>query len=88
MSVNWAVVYNRLFKIIDTPSPSPFYYGGPRYIQKVQEVREDFPNYTEFLRQQAERGRSTTRRDYYKDILMDLTEEQRAFFVLNILDDL
>jgi hypothetical protein len=86
--VNWTVVYNRLFKIIDSPAPSPFYYSGPKFIEKVQEVREDFPNYHEYLRMRETGGESTTRRDYFKDILMGLEEEQKSSLVFNILDDL
>ena len=87
MPTNWVVVFNRVFKIIDTPLPSPFYHGGPRFIQKVQEVREDFPNYSEFMEIRKIKNVSTTRRDYYKDIFMGLEEEERRSLVLNILTE-
>jgi len=88
VSVNWTVVFNRLFTIIDTPRPSPYYYSGPKFIDKVQEVNEEFPNYGEFLQIRNNAGASTTRRDYYKDILIGLGEDQKRALVRNILDDL
>jgi hypothetical protein len=87
VSVNWTVVFNRLFKIIDMPRPSPYHYSGPIFIQKVQEVQEDFPNYYDFLEIRRSEDKSTTRRDYFKDVLWGLDEEQKRSFVLNILDD-
>ena len=87
MNVNWTVVYNRLFKLIDTPN-NIYYFSGPRFVQNVQEVREDLPNYHELLEQLKSREQSTTRRDYFKIVLMDLNEDQKRSLVLNILDEL
>ena len=81
------MVYNRLFKLIDSTN-TIWYYSGPRFVQKVQEVREDFPNYPELVEQLRSRGQSTTRRYYFKSVLMDLNEDERRSLVLNILDDL
>lgn len=88
MPTNWVIVFNRVFKIIDTPKPSPFYYSGPKFIQKVQEIKEDFPNYTEFLKIRENQQVSTSRRDYYKDIFLGLSNPERRALMLNILDDL
>ena len=84
---NWVIVFNRIFKIIDTPRPSTFYYSGPRFIQKIQEIREDFPNYTEFLKTREAHNASTTRRDYFKDIFLGLDDEEKASVALKILND-
>jgi len=81
------MVYNRLFKLIDSTN-TIWYYSGPRFVQKVQEVREDFPNYPELVEQLRSREQSTTRRYYFKSVLMDLNEDERRSLVLNILDDL
>lgn len=88
MATNWVIVFNRVFKIIDTPRPSPFYYSGPKFIEKVQEVKEDFPNYAEFLKIRETHQASTTRRDYYKDIFLGLSDEEKRGLISNILDDL
>lgn len=87
MSVNWTVVYNRLFKLIDQRDRI-WYYSGPNFIDKVQEVKEDFPSYHEFLEICNRQGKSTARKAYFKDILMSLTENERASLVYRILDDL
>ena len=87
VSVNWGAVYNRLFKLIDT-RPSPFYYSGPTFIEKVQEVREEFPNYGEFIANRRRLNASASRRDYFKDIFLGLNERERRQLVSIILDDL
>jgi hypothetical protein len=86
MEINWTGVFNRLFKIIDR-SDSECYYSGPRFIRQVQELDPDFPNYTEYIRTRQEFQESTTRRDYFKDILNSLSEPQRFQLVSNILSD-
>jgi hypothetical protein len=82
--VNWTAVFNRLFKIIDSPK---YYYSGPTFFRIVQEVREDFPNYHEYIKQRSAEGLSTTRMIYFKDILLSFNEEERRSFVYRILDD-
>lgn len=82
--INWNAVYNRLFKIIDRTG-EPCYYSGPRFIQQVQEVKADFPDYHPYLHTREQAGLSTTRRDYYRDILLGLDESDRYRVVTAIL---
>jgi len=85
VTVNWTIVFNRLFKIMDRKG-EPCYYSGPRYVQAVQEIKEDFPNYTDYINQRSIHDVSTTRRDYFKDILLfSLDEAGRYGLVRKIL---
>jgi len=79
------VVYRDLFKIINKAGPS--YYSGPTFIEKVQEIKHDFPSYGELLEVRRNSGASTSRKDYFKDILLGLNDEQKHWLVLSILDD-
>jgi hypothetical protein len=86
VSVNWIGVFNRLFKIIDRKG-TECYYSGPRFIRQVQEIEPDFPNYSEFIEGRARGDLSTTRRDYFKDILIFMKEPHRFELVTNILSE-
>ena len=35
--MNWVVIFNRLFELIDTDG-TPDYFSGPRFLRKVREV--------------------------------------------------
>jgi hypothetical protein len=83
MRINWSAVYNRLFKIID--QPMPLYFSGPKFIQHVQEVNADFPNYNEFLKKREFDNKSTTRAVYFRDILLEMPEKDRFLLVSSIL---
>ena len=63
----------------------PLYFSGPTFIQHVQEVRPDFPNYGEYLRQRNLEEKSTTRAVYFRDILLDMPENERFLLVSSIL---
>jgi len=83
MTINWSAVHNRLFKIID--QPLPLYFSGPTFIQHVQEVKTDFPDYGEYLRQRESENKSTTRSVYFRDILLEMPESERFLLVTGIL---
>lgn len=84
--IKWNGVVNRLMTLMDQAGPS--YFSGPRFIRLIQEFNEDLPNYGEYIKQRNKDGRSTTRRYYFKDILMDLDEGIRVRAVCGILDEL
>jgi hypothetical protein len=83
--VNWNVVFNRLFEIIDREGET--YFSGPRFIRKIQEFDPYHSNYGEYLKERSEAGKSTTRRYYYKDVLMELDDRTRVRVVNSILDE-
>jgi len=87
VNVNWTAVYNRLFKMIDGARDGRNYYSGPRFIEKIQEFKPECPHYSELISRRNLIGLSTNRRDYFKDLFLELSEEQRFQFVSEIISD-
>lgn len=85
--MNWAIIFNRLFELIDQDD-TPNYFSGPRFMRKVKEVDPYFPTYQQFIEQRRAEQRSTTRRDYYYDILITFDEAHRIALINSILNDL
>src|SRR5262245_31414 len=84
MTVNWVTIYNRLFSLIDRQGAS--YYSGPRFIGKVREVDPYFANYSQYLETRRTGCKSTSRRDYFYDILLELPVGARMRVISSILD--
>src|SRR5579862_195192 len=68
MKINWVRVYNRLWPLIDGPRPA--YFSGPRFLDKIREVDLDLPGYDEFINDRRTAGKSTSRKDYFRDVLL------------------
>lgn len=83
--VNWNVIFNRLFEILDKGGET--YFSGPRFIRKIQEFDPYRSNYGEYIEERGKAGKSTTRRIYYKDLLMELDEGMRVRVVSSILEE-
>jgi hypothetical protein len=85
VTLNWVPIYNRLFSLIDRQGES--YYSGGRFIGKVHEVDPYFPHYGQYMETRRESGKSTSRNDYFYDILLELPEGSRMRVISSILDD-
>jgi hypothetical protein len=83
MPINWIVVFNRLFEIINVQGET--YYGGTRYLSTIREVNYSVPDYITYINQRNAQNKSTSRKDYYFDILMAQPESERVQIVKNIL---
>jgi hypothetical protein len=85
--LNWNGIYSRVFALIDNQGNGAYFSGG-RFILKLREVVDPyFPAYNELIEDRRRRGKSTSRRDYFKDILFELDETRRAKVVISILSD-
>ena len=83
MSVNWIAAFNRLFVVIDRDGET--YFSGNRFIQLAQEVSFDIPDYQTFIAQRQRQGKSTTRRNFFWDIIASFSEADKlAIFSLFI----
>jgi len=82
--MNWTGLWNRLWRLIDMPGDC--YFGGPRFLNVVREINMDLPQYGDLMESLRLAGRSTSRRDYFRDIFMELHEEQRVRVVAAILE--
>jgi hypothetical protein len=85
MPINWIPIYNRLFALIDRKGES--YFKGSRFITKVRTVDPYFPDYNQYIDERRSAGKSTSRKEYFYDILLDFEESARIRIVSNILDD-
>jgi len=87
MAVNWARVFNRLWEIINPPEQTaPAYFSGGRFIGAVREIDPYFPDYNQYIDQRRASGKSTSRKDYFYDILINLPEDDRFSLVTRVLD--
>jgi hypothetical protein len=81
--MNWARLFNRLFEIIDSDGPT--YFSGGRYISAVSEVDAYFPSYNQYISDRKRLGKSTSRKDYFYDILLSLGTEDRVELINAVL---
>lgn len=85
MSTNWIVAYNRLFPIIDRSSELT-YVSGPSFLRMAQQVDAGVPSYNHFIQLRNQSGQSTSRRDFYWDVINAFSEEQKYQFFRMIID--
>ena len=83
--MNWIIIFNRLFEIINDRG-NDAYYGGTRFLNAIRDVNYTTPTYHNYIEQRSEEEKSTSRRDYYYDLLMEQAENERIQIVNNILD--
>jgi hypothetical protein len=85
MAINWDRVYSRLWRLIDASGDC--YFSGPRFLDKVREVDLDLPGYGRFIESRRLAGKSTSRQNYFYDVLMELDEPARWRAVNAILEE-
>lgn len=81
--MNWVEIYNRLFEIINERGPN--YFPGSRFINVAREIKPYFPDYMQYIEQRRQENKSTSRKDYYRDILMSFDVDRRVSLVKKIL---
>jgi hypothetical protein len=86
LPMNWIEIYNRLFEVINNKNNTATYFSGPRFIDIVKQYEPYFPDYLQFINQRNIEGKSTSRKIFYYDILLGLTEDIRIKIVSRILE--
>ena len=66
--IDWIAAYNRLHKFLDT-------YKGSDFIRIVQETDPDLLDYNDYIKRRQDEGKSTTKKDYFKDILLSYPDD-------------
>ncbi len=74
--IKWNVAFKRLMTLMDQPGEG--YFSGSRFIRAVQPFNEDLSNYSQYIQERGQEGKSTTRSVFYRDILMELDEGTRV----------
>lgn len=85
MTTKWIAAYNKLFPIIDR-SGEPTYVSGPNFLRMAQQVDTSVPSYNHFIQIRHQSGKSTSRRDFYWDVIHEFSEEQKYQFFRMIID--
>jgi len=75
-SVNWIAAYNYLFAAFNSENQA-LYVGGSTFCRMVQQVDPGSPSYQQLIALRQQQGKSTSRKDFYWDLIQDLPEEQR-----------
>ncbi|MGR5308173.1 hypothetical protein ACPV5E_25475, partial [Vibrio mediterranei] len=74
--MQWISAYSRLFSMLDKTG-SPAYHSGSAFIKVVQQFDRGLPGYSLYIEERNRLKQSTTRRDFYWDILQNLDESTR-----------
>lgn len=92
MNINWEEAFNRLFEIINTKignDEAPYYLKGSEFLKIIQTVDYGLPrNYTAFMKQLKDSGKSQSRKDWYKDLLNSLKEDKRKEAYFNLIESI
>lgn len=83
--LNWVEIFNRLFEAINNQGDAVTYFSGPRFITAVREVLPYHPDYYQYIAARNAQGRSTSRKIFYYDILMEMDLASRLKVVDGIL---
>jgi hypothetical protein len=65
---DWTAAYRRLYKFLDS-------YTGSQFIKTVQQVGPDLLDYMDYIEKRLKEDKSTTKKDYFKDILLSYPDE-------------
>ncbi|WP_275074905.1 hypothetical protein [Providencia rettgeri] len=74
--MDWLSAYSRLFNILDKQG-TPAYHSGSEFIKVIQQVDPGMPKYNLYIEERTRNKKSTSRSDYYWDIINQLDEQQR-----------
>lgn len=82
--MNWVAIFNRLFEIINIQGET--YYGGTKFLSLIREVNNGVPSYQKYIDQRRGQNKSTSRRDYYFDLFMEQSNNDRIQIINSILN--
>ena len=72
--MNWYVAYNKLFEILNTDES---YHSGSMFLEVLSQINPDTLSYNQLIEQRRSEGKSTSRKDYYQDLIFQLDESDR-----------
>lgn len=74
--MQWISAYSHLFNILNK-TETPAYHSGSEFIKVVQSFDRGLPDYSLYMEERKRLNKSTSRKDFYWDILNDLEEPIR-----------
>lgn len=87
MEINWQRAFNRFFKVVNV-SGTESYLSGSAFLDLAREIDDSLPTYNQFIQERNENGLSTSRKDYYLDVINSFTEEEKIDFYKNVIEEL
>ncbi len=76
MTVNWIAAFNYLFNALNSEDKA-LYVGGGTFCRMVQQVDPGSPSYQQLLPLRQSQGKSSSRKDFYWDLIQAQPEPQR-----------
>lgn len=83
--MNWIAAFSRLFSILDK-SGTEAYHSGPSFIKVIKQFDPGQPDYSLYLDDRNRKGLSSSRKDFYWDILQGLDESLRYDIYRTFID--
>ncbi|WP_281612918.1 toll/interleukin-1 receptor domain-containing protein [Flammeovirga sp. SubArs3] len=74
MELNWVREFNKLMSLMNEKES---YFSGGKFISLIREFDNFHPDYYQYIEYRQSKGLSTSRKDYFYDILMNFSEETR-----------
>jgi len=84
MDKKWIEAYNRLFEIINQQGEC--YYSGSRFLDIIREINYSVPTYRQFIDERNEKGLSTSRKDFFLDLLQKQNEKDKIQIYKRIIE--
>lgn len=81
--INWVREYNKLLIVMNKPES---YFSGPTFIGIIREFDPYFYDYTQYLEYRNKESLSTSRKDYFYDILMSFKEDIRLEIIKRLFE--
>lgn len=86
MAVNWIAAFNRLFVLLNREGAT--YCSGPNFLRMAQQVDPGSPNYQQLLQLRQQQGKTSSRKDFYWDILQEFPEQYKYQLFRLFIDEL
>lgn len=65
---DWTAAYKRLYKFLEG-------YTGSQFIKTVQQIDPDLLDYKDYIEKRQKEDKSTSKKDYFKDILLSYSDD-------------
>lgn len=84
MDINWIRAYNRLWKIIN----GEVYMSGSEFLSVAREADDSIPSYNAFIEERRAKEQSTSRKDFFWDVIKAMSENEKLDFFNSMIEDL
>ena len=83
--INWIRQYNELFDFINQQDTEA-YFSGPKFLGIIKEFDSTYPDYTQYMEYRKNKKLSTSRKNYFFDILSVFQDDVREKIIARIYE--